>query len=494
MSLARRSVTSAAWNIGANVIQVAVLFVRSVLLARLLPVEVFGVYALAGSVVGLTSAIPRFGMGGAFLHRAPETQDEQHAAEIHFTLKSILTLTWAAILVAVAFSLTTGETRIALLTLTFTSTGIELAQTPQLILTRRVVHRRLALIQLATVLLTTLLALSLAWEGVTLWALLATDLVALVVTIVALYIWRPVWKPRLVWSPPTVRYFLRFGSRTFLATALLQALDKVDDLWAGVFLGETALGYYSRAYTFATYPRRILAVPISVVAGGTYAELKGNRLRLSQAFFRVNAFLVRSGFFLAGLLALVAPEFIRLALGVKWLPMLDAFQLMLVYTMLDPIKLTVAAAITSSGAPEKVVRARLIQLAVMAAGLVTLGPWLGIAGVALAVDLMLMVGILILLWQARAYVDFSLRHLFLVPTIALVLGIAAARVAISIPGVPRSDWWMGLLKGGVFALSYGAILVALERRQLSEMFPYLVDRLRGSTEQRAHHLPRQGSD
>jgi PST family polysaccharide transporter len=450
-------------------IQVAVLFLRSVLLARWLPVEVFGIYALAGSVVGLTSEIPRFGMGPAFLHRAAETEDEQHAAGIHFTLKTLLTLAWAAILVAVAFLLTSGETRIALLTLTFTSTGIELAQTPRLILTRRVVHRRLALIQLATVLLATLLALSLAWKGIALWALLATDIATLVVTIVALYVWRPVWRPRLAWSRPTVRYFLRFGSRTFLATALLQALDKVDDLWTGVFLGEAALGYYSRAYTFATYPRRILAMPVNMVVGGTYAELKGDRLRLSQAFFRVNAFLVRSGFFLAGLLALVAPEFIRLALGAKWLPMLDAFRLMLVYTMLDPIKITVASAITVSGSPEKVMRARAVQLVVMLVGLMVLGPRFGISGVALAVDGMLVVGMGILFWQVRAYVDFSLRRLFGVPGLALGLGLVAAGALATIPGMQGSDWRTGTVKVVTFSTVFIGVTLLLERKEIPQM-------------------------
>ena len=466
MSLAQRSVTSTAWNIGANMIQVAVLFVRSVLLARSLPIEVFGIYALAGSVVGLTSAIPSFGMGGAFLHRAPETQDEQHAADIHFTLKAILTLTWAAILVAVAFSLTTGETRIALLTLTFTTTGIELAQTPQLILIRRVVHRRLALIQLASVLLASLLALSLAWKGIALWALLATDLVTLVVTIVALYVWRPVWRPRLAWSRPTVRYFLRFGSRTFLATALLQALDRVDDLWTGVFLGETALGHYSRAYRFATYPRSLLSSPLNSVVIGTYAQLKGQRRLLSQAFFRVNALLIRSNFLIAGLLALIAPEFIVIFLGARWLPMLEAFRLMLVYTLLDPIKITISNVITNSGAPERVVRALTVQLITVIVGLFTLGPRFGIAGVALAVNLMLVVGIGILLWEARAFVDFSLKRMFAVPTFALVLGLLTAHAALAISGVTGSSWQTGTVKTVVFLLVYTVVVLLLERKQL----------------------------
>jgi O-antigen/teichoic acid export membrane protein len=400
MSLAHRSVTSVTWNVAASLIAVGVLFVRSVLLARLVPVYVFGIYALAGSIVGLTVIVPNFGMGGAFLHRAPETADEQQAACVHFTLKLMFTVVWASLLVLGAFLFTSGETRTALLLLTATTAGIELAQTPRLILTRRVVHRRLALMQILKVVLTTLVAVGLAWRGEALWALLAANVVSLALTIVALYVWRPVWRPRMVWSPAVMRYFLRFGSRNFPAVALMRALDRIDDLWTGLFLGKTPLGYYSRAYTFATYPRKVLAAPVNMVAGGTYAELKGDRKRLSRAFFRTNAFMVRSGFFLAGLLALIAPEFIGLLLGAKWLPMLDAFRLMLVYTMLDPMKITVGNLFIAVGKPGHVARARAVQLAVLVGGLFLLGLPLGITGVALAADGMLVVGMAILLWQA----------------------------------------------------------------------------------------------
>jgi O-antigen/teichoic acid export membrane protein len=477
MSLARRSVTAAAWNIGVSMARVVVLFVRSILLARLLPVEVFGIYAFAMSVVNLSSAVPIFGMWGAFLHRAPESQDEEQLAAVHFTLKGLFTLGWVAVLLCAALILTSGETQLALILLTLVYGGVHLTQTPRMILTRRVEHRRLALMQLVDALLSSAAAIALAWRGVTLWALLATDIITLIVNIYGLYLWRPVWKPRLAWSAPVVRYLLSFGGRTFVADVLMRALDRVDDLWTGIALGETALGFYSRAYTFAIYPRYILALPINTVAGGTYAELKEDRLRLSKAFFRTNAFLVRSGFLLGGLLALAAPEFIRLALGEKWLPMLTAFRLMLVYTLFDPIKITVADVLTASGAPGKVIRARAIQLVVLIAGLVSLGPWLGISGVAIAVDAMLVVGIALLLWQVRAYVDYSLRQLFLVPALALLAGLALASGAVTIPALQGSDWITGAVKSVVFASVYLAIILLLEREQLS-MLAYVANQLR----------------
>ena len=99
-NLARRSIASVGWNAGASVITITVLFVRSVLLARLLPVDVFGVYAGVGALIALTVVLPNFGMGAAFLHRAPETEDEERAAAVHFTLKLIFTLLWAAAMIA----------------------------------------------------------------------------------------------------------------------------------------------------------------------------------------------------------------------------------------------------------------------------------------------------------------------------------------------------------------------------------------------------------
>jgi O-antigen/teichoic acid export membrane protein len=362
-----------------------------------------------------------------------------------------------------------GQTQSAILTLTATTAGLGMAQTAQLLLIRRVEHRRLAILQTLNALGTTAVALSLAWQGVTLWALLATDLVTLVLTLTFLYVWRPVWRPRLAWSSPTVYYYLRFGSRNFLASVLQRALDQVDDLWTGIFLGTTALSYYSRAYTFATYPRRILAAPIDAVASGTYAELKGNRHRLSQAFFRTNAILVRSGFFLAGLLALIAPEFIRLLLGAKWLPMLEAFRLMLIFTLLDPIKMTVGNLFIAVGRPEQILQARTIQLVVLVVGLFALGWTLGIVGVALAMDIMLVVGIATLLWRARQFVSFSPVKLFGAPTVGLLAGLLLTHASVMLGQIQGSDWYTAIVKVIVFPLVYVGVLMLLERRHVRSL-------------------------
>jgi hypothetical protein len=133
----------------------------------------------------------------------------------------------------------------------------------------------------------------------------------------------------------------------------------------------------------------------------------------------------------------------------------------------------VASAITVSGAPEKVLRARFIQLLILIAGLVTLGPRFGIVGVAIAVDLMLVVGILLLLWEARRFVHFSVLRLFAAPTLALMVGLLAlmvgllaGRLALNLPYVLQSDWTSAAVKVAAFSVLYAVILLLLERKNV----------------------------
>ena len=466
-TLEQRSIASLSWNLTSSLLLVIVGVVRSILLARLLPVEAFGVYGWAGSVVLLSGVVANFGLPNAFIHRTTETQNETLAANSYFTLRLILSSVWFALLGGYALIYTTDNTRIALLVLGATTLlGSHLTQPPRYILVRRVMHRRIALLQILDTLLISVGALYLAWRGAGLWALLITDVISCALNIWLFYFWKPVWRPRLDWNKRHFQYYLSFGHKQLLVDLLLSALDRVDDFWTGLALGDLAMGYYSKAYTFATYPRKIIAAPVNQVALGAYAELKSDRLRLSQAFFRFNALLVRSGFLLAGLLALIAPEFIRLLLTDKWMPMLDAFRLMLVYTLFDPLKMTISAVFVAMGRPERVARVHALQLLILIVGLMVLGPYFNIAGVALAVNLMLIVGIGVLLWQVRDYVDFSLSKLFGIPLLGLVLGMVLTYLALQWPGVVGSDWRTGAVKLVVFTLVYGGVLALLERRNL----------------------------
>ncbi|GAB4398357.1 MAG: lipopolysaccharide biosynthesis protein [Anaerolineales bacterium] len=468
-NLAQRGVHAISWNIITNLLKAVVLLGRSIFLARLINVDAFGVYGFASSLIMFSIPLANFGLEHAFLHRAPESEDEDSAAAVHFTLKLLFLAVWSAALIGTALLFLEGARQIATIAMTLAYSLIHLGQTPRFVLIRRVIHRRLALLNLLNAIVTTIAAIGLAYAGFGLWALLATDFITGALTILFLYVYKPVWLPRLRWNMPQVRYFLGFGAKSLTASTILQALNELDDLWTGIYLGNTALGLYSRAYTFATYPRQVIAAPIESVSGGIYAELKTQRARLSRAFFATNALMVRVNFIFAGWLALIAPEFIRLVIGEKWLPMLTAFRLMMFFILLDPLKLVTGNLFSAIGHPEILVRVRLMQLIVMITGLYLLGPRWGINGVAFAVNLMALVGLVWLLIQARTYVDLSLRALFGVPSLAMLTALGAAQLLAWLPQIATNDWYSAITKTLIFACLYGSILFLAERNLLREL-------------------------
>jgi O-antigen/teichoic acid export membrane protein len=472
-------VTSSAWNLSLNFIQIIITLVRSVFLARWLPVELFGIYAYASSIVDLSLVIPRFGMDGAFLNRVPETEDEGEAAAIHFSLQTLFTFGWALVLVVFGYFALDSSTFFTLAVLVAASLFSQFAFTARLILIRRVTHQRLASISLTTSISTLVVSLLLAHFGAGIWALLSMDLLSALVMIVGLYIWNPVWKPRFAWKVKEIKYFLSFGQKTFIAVLLANALDRLDDIWTGYFLGEKSLAFYSKAYSFAQVPGNIIAAPIDAVIRGSYAELKNNRPSLSKAFCLSNEILIRSGFYLGGVLSLVAPELIHLVLGDKWMPMLVPFQLMLIFTLLNPVKASVGSLFVAVGKPVTIIWARAVQLVIMLVGIFVLGYKYGNTGVALAVDVMLISGLILQLSLAREFVDFSWSKLFLVPGLALMVGFA---VFFLVSGwfTTSTDLESIIYKSIVFTIGFAVVYIGLEYKQITKIYlPMVVNSFRG---------------
>jgi O-antigen/teichoic acid export membrane protein len=468
-TLAGRTIRSILWVSTSSAIVLALVAVRTIILARLLPIETFGVYALAAVIVQLSGAAWAFGLDGALVHRSPETADEDGAAAAHFSLTVLGVLAWGTLLGAVGCLWAEGPLRTALLALTTTSGALKLCQTPQALLVRRVTHRRLAVLHSSAVGLGSAVACWLAWRDPGIWALLSVDIVAAAVSGAALYLWRPVWRPRLAWHPPTIRYFLRFGARNAAGQLLLEALQRVDKLWVGVSMDRALLGLYSRASAHSSAGVAWVTSPLTAVARGTYAELKARPRRLAEAVSHMTGLLPRGSFPIAGALGLVAPELIPLLLGAKWLPMLEAFRILLGAALAQTLALNLGQLAIALGLPGHLAMIRAVQLALLVGTLAALGPRAGILGVALGVLASSLLGAGLLLALTRARVAISLSRLLLAPATALGAGLAAGASVGALLSGPLPLWGMGAVKGLAFTGGYVVVWILLERPRLAEM-------------------------
>ncbi|MBC7261748.1 MAG: oligosaccharide flippase family protein [Chloroflexi bacterium] len=462
--------TQALWGsvytIGASLVTLTLGFLRSVLLARLLSPEHFGVVAMALFYIGLAAQLRGLGLDMAVIHRQ---EADEPFLRTYFSLRLGLDVLAFGFLLMLTPLLQKAYPQMAslgatLAVLIFVYFLSNLSQVQETLMRKNLAFRQLAATDVTASVTMTVVAPLLAKAGWGVWALVAEQLSGIGVRF--LLTWGPFrqWMPRLGWKEQTIRWLWEYGKPTWVASNLSYLLDRFDDFWIGTALGKVPLGLYSRAYEFAHYPRRVLANPLVTVFTPVFARLQNDRLRLSQAFFRSTYVILRSGFLVAGAFGLVMPEFIHYVIGDKWLPMLGTFRLMLVYTALDPLVMLMGNMMLAVGHPQALRQSTIVQTLFFVPAVI-LGAWLwGINGVALAADGMLLIGAVWLYRPLREVVDFNLTRLVLWPALALAAALGSGFLAETLAsGMPLGVLF---LKLGGFLLLFGALLLALEREDM----------------------------
>ena len=346
--------------------------------------------------------------------------------------------------------------------LTGTQVALLLSATPTAVLRRRVEHRLLAVVALASTAVSTLVGLALAWQGMGIWSLLLIDAVAAGIGLLALLTWGPSWSPRVRWEPSTISYFLRFGARNVLGGLLEEAVQKIDKLWTGLRLGSEALGLYARSFAYRRVPIGLVDRPLTGVAMGAYAELADDRPRLTRAMMRTAEVLVHGAALFATVVGLTAPVLIEALIGPKWLPMVEPFRILLVAAVPAAFIRLAVQMLVGVGAPGTRVHIALLRLVTLSIGIGVLGPSLGVNGVAIAVLASSAAGTALALRRVGHYTDLVPRLLLWPPLIAGVLAIVTGVMADSALS-PDADPWLRLCVQATAAGSGYALTLALLR-------------------------------
>jgi lipopolysaccharide exporter len=161
--------------------------------------------------------------------------------------------------------------------------------------------------------------------------------------------------------------------------------DQGDDLLVSKLLGPQPLGLYQTAYKISNLPTTQGAGLIYQVIFPIFATIQSDRLRLKRGLFKSLAVTFFFSFVFVVFVFLTAPWFTRLFLGEKWLPMLPALNVLLIYGLSRPLVSVSSALFDSLGQPQVAAGLNLIKLFVLLLLILPLTFSLGIVGTAWAV-------------------------------------------------------------------------------------------------------------
>jgi len=464
-----KSARGSAYNLTANAATMVLGFIRSVLLMRLLDPEYFGVIALSLFFTTLISPFSVFGIDNVLIQKK---DPRKVSFSTHFILRMILGI--LVLLIGILISplmLRIYEYQkfivyIFLFLLLFKL--LEASYSTQNIVMRRELRfGPLALLNLIASLAMTIIAPSMAYLGAGIWSLVAEQVIGPIIRWIGFWLVLHPWRPSLKFNLEQARSLLRFGSIYMSSNLLGILLDRFDDFWVGTYLGSRSLGYYSRAYALAQYPERIIATPIVNVFFPTYAAIQNNKIELSKAFFRSSSFLIRTGFLFALVLMITAPEITLILFTATWLPIVPIFRIMVVYILLDPFYVNLSYLLAGVGQPGVLTRTRIIQTAFFIVAVMSFSYLWGVKGVAVAANLMMLMGTVILVIKSRQFVCFSLSRMLIWPIVALLLASLAGLIVIYYSD-HLSIWSNLFLKSAIVTFVYLLSLYITEREIFHE--------------------------
>jgi O-antigen/teichoic acid export membrane protein len=459
-----RAIRGSMYGIAGAAVTLVLGFTRSVLLARLLLPEHFGVVTLALFYVALVAQLRAFGLDQALIHRRDA---DETVRRTYFTLRLTTGALSAVVMAASAPLLGRFYPAMPLLSwVVLALAGADvlrvLSSVQETMLSKHLAFAQLAAIDVAASVAMTVVAPLLAWAGWGVWALVAEQASGLAARAVMAWLVFRSWSPRWGWDRPTARWFWEYGKPTWGTNNLSFLATRFDDFWVGTMLGGVRLGFYSRAYAFAHYPRRVVVNPLVDVLTPVFAHLQADRVRLSQAFYRATYVILRAGFLVTGVFALVMPEFIHVVIGDQWRPMLFTFRLMLIYTLLDALYVNAMNLLFAVGRPRDAQRTVAVRTLVFLPG-VMLGAYLwDIDGVALAVDAMAVASGVILCRYLWEVVDFSLFRLAFWPTLAVCVAWMGGML-LEEAWIGQGPWVTAAGKTAAFSTLYLSVILAAER-------------------------------
>jgi teichuronic acid exporter len=309
-------------------------WVSTLVIARLLAPEDYGLVAMATVLTGLLEVLSDIGIGAAVVQAKVLKQRDVEAA---FGVTCIFGLVAAVALAlsAPVWAHVQGEPRVipivrALSFAVFLST---VSAIPYSMLHRHLKFQLVARAQFARGLMTAGVTLGLAFVLRSHWALVIGYLAGWV-SFSSMLMWAEPTRMRLPNQDTNVARLLRFGGLLTGERLLFFARSNTDKAVIGAVLGSRALGLYTMASALALLPLEKLGSAVAPVAYPTFSKLQDYPEELRRTFLSLTLATMAFAIPASVGMILTAPLLVPAIIGPQWNGAINALRVIAVFTPL----------------------------------------------------------------------------------------------------------------------------------------------------------------
>ena len=365
-TLSRKAMQSSFWVFSLRASSQILFFIRTIVLARILAPQEFGIFAIIQLSIGLIESVSETGINKALIQKQANIDrylDTAWTIQIFRNALIALFLFCSSNYVAAFFDAPEVIQPLQIMCAAifisgFNNIGIIYFQ-KELEFNRQFNYQIAALFaEMAVSIVVAILLRSV-------WALVTGHLTGTFMRLILSYRIHS-YRPKFEFKKQKVIDLINYGKWVFSSNSIGYFVVNLDNMVIGKLLGSAKLGLFQMAFRLSNMAATEITHVVSQVAFPLYSKVQDQSSRLKNVFLWTMRSVSLVSLPIAGGFFVLTPELVGVILGKKWLPMASALQLLCLVGAVRSITANFGALFLSTGRPDVQTKASLINLVVLA--------------------------------------------------------------------------------------------------------------------------------
>ena len=326
-----------AWSIAEKVGSMLLQMVVSIVVARLLVPEDFGVMAILTFFTALALVMVDSGFSQTLIRKeSPTPQDYHSVFAFNIAVSVVLYVVLVAVAPAVAryYELPVIADIAPVLFLLLPINALCVIQNT--IFTREFRFRLLSQATFTASFVAGVVAVAMALAGCGVWSLVGQRVATLAVKTLILWV-RSDWRPSLHFTMKPVREMAPFSFRLLTTDLISSIYNNISQMFIGKIYSADTLGYFNQAQKFKDLPLTSAMQSVQSVTYPALSQIGDQREKFAESYrqvLMVVAFMLMP--VMVGIVA-VAEDLFALLLGEKWMPTVPYLQILCLMGLFQPL-------------------------------------------------------------------------------------------------------------------------------------------------------------
>lgn len=312
-------------------------FVIGIVLARLLMPKDFGLIGMLSVFIAIAQSFIDSGMGTGLIQKRDRTDVDFSTVFVFNFAVSVLfyiILYFSAPLIAGFYNTPKLIPLTRILTLNIVINSLAIVQRSRL--TINLDFKKIAKVNVASVIAGGVIGIIFAFVGFGVWALVIKTIAISIVSVIMFW-YLSYWRPSISFSKQSFQQLFGFGSKLLIAGIYAKIFQNLYNIVIGKYHSASDLGFYTQAKRLVDLTSGTVTEIMHKVTFPILASLNDNQTRMISVYGRIIRMTSFFIFPLMTLLSLLADPIIRVLLNDNWLPVIPLMQLLCFARIFYPI-------------------------------------------------------------------------------------------------------------------------------------------------------------